>query len=130
MHRVAALATLGLALGLAGCGGMGIYCKEEFSANPMAGATLEALFRANGAPDVQGQVGDLRLLGWKGTEAMSFWDKVLTGMPLFGRGTKPTYVALVDAQGKVLTATRGQPGEFLTVLGLTPLPVDVHEVKR
>lgn len=130
MRTIATIAALVLPLALAGCGGMGLYSKVEFNVRPATARTLEQLLENNGPPDIQGQVGNLRLVGWRGAEGMSIWDRVLTQLPLFAKATKPSYVALVDENGKVITASRGRPGRLQTILGVNPAPVIVAETKH
>jgi hypothetical protein len=127
MRVCAFLTAAALVLTLAGCGGTGLYSHVKYNVRPAAGEDLQALLSNNGAPDVQGQVGNITLVGWHGTDCMSIWDRLITGLPLFGKGTKPSYAALVDSDGKVITASRGRPGELLSVLYVLPAPVQAWE---
>lgn len=129
MRTNATIAVLALAVVLAGCAGTGLYSATEYNVTPVTGQTLQSLIENNGPPEVQGQVGDLTLVGWKGHESMSIWDRVLTALPIFAHGTKPSYVALVDPQGRVLSASRGRPGEFSSILWVFPAPVLAADTK-
>jgi len=116
---------------LIGCAG-GLYSEYKKEIPHNLSGQAKQLVRKNGAPDEYTSIGNYSLLIWRGGhDAVSIWDKILTGIPFFSLEHKSSIGAVVNNKGKILAFGQSKGvNESQTILGLYSRPVNIADTKR
>ena len=92
-------------------GGCALYSQQRYGPDSLRGTTLKELIVNLGAPDTVGTIGQNSILGWRRAEGMCVLGVVSTVRTR-------NIVALVDAQGNVVSTGSVSSGDGLAVLGI------------
>jgi len=106
-YLLAACSSVLLLMG--GCGAL--YSQQRYGPDSLRGTTVKELIANLGAPDTVGTVGQNSILGWRRAEGMCVLGIVSTVRT-------HSIVALVDAQGNVVSTGSVSSGDGLAVLGI------------